>query len=232
MLYVTSLHLSTSAFALSTKKNVLVPSACPGITCASLPSSFEYYLSYNLRHLGFFITCWYFIRSHVSSFNTALIILSGNLRPASFCGDMVSCMTSAHADMDSWAMEKVLLLVLHSGLSSCIIYSSHFLASSTSRADRWGGFTLGGVTGRSDQNNSCGLENLRGTDKPHPKLLAGTTSLCVLCNDYTIGSGGDRFSVLVGTLEGAVEGTDSAIFCCLSSSSILLLRMLPRVVMF
>ena len=155
-----------------------------------------------------FITWRYSISSSISSFNTATIISSGNLRLASFRGDMVSFMTSVHANMDSWAMERVLLLVLHAGPSSCIIPYSLFLASSTSYADRRCGSTLGGVTGHSVQNNSCGLDNLRGTGNPHPNLLAGTTSLYIICHDFTLGGGGDRFSVLVVTLGGAVEGTN------------------------
>ena len=118
-------------------------------------------------------------------------------------------MTSAHTNMASWEMERVLLHVMRSGPSSLIIYSSSFLVSSSSLAKLWGGSTLGGVTWRPGRNNNCGLENLRGTGKPHPNLLARTTSLCVLRHDFTLGGGGNRFAVLVGTFRGSVEGTDS-----------------------
>ena len=124
-----------------------------------------------------FITWRYSISSSVSSFNTATIISSGNLRLASYRGDMVSCMTSAHANIASWAMDQVLLLVLSDVLYSCIIPYFSFLDSSSSGADHWDGSTLGGVTVRSSKSSNCELDNLRGTGKPHPNLLARTTSL-------------------------------------------------------
>ena len=48
-------------------------------------------LSHINYDFGFFITYPYYISYSVSLFKTALIILSGNFRPASFCGDVFSC---------------------------------------------------------------------------------------------------------------------------------------------
>ena len=55
-------------------------------------------------------------------------------------------------------------------------------------------------------------------------------SLCVLWYDFTLGGCGDRVAMLVGTLGGVVKGTDCAILCCSSSSSIFCVRMFLRVV--
>ena len=176
-----SLHLYTSTLLLSMKNSVSVTSACPGISCASLPISFEYAVSYNLQYFWFFITCRYSISSPVSLFKTVLIILIGDFRPESFLGGMFSCIISAHVNMDSWATLCVWLLVMCAGPSSCNV-SPPFLTSSASLSERQGGSTLGGV----------------------PILFAGTTSAGNILLGFTLG-GDEGFSVPVGTL-GGVKG--------------------------
>ena len=95
------LHQSTVTLSLSTKNSVLVPSACPGIPCASLPSSFEYDVSYNLRYFGFFMNCMYYISSPVSSLKLRLsfwLIISVQLV---FLG---TCLFSLYQRMRTWLL--------------------------------------------------------------------------------------------------------------------------------
>ena len=166
------------------KNSVSVPYACPGIPCASLPSSFEYAVSYHLRYFGFFVTCRYSISSPVSSFKTAFIISIGNFRPASFLGDMFSCIISAHANIDSWATVQVWLLFLCVGPSSCNVFASSYITRSTNIAERQGGPTLGGV----------------------PILFAGTSPAGNFQFGFTLG-GCEGFSVALGILGGVKGGT-------------------------
>ena len=179
-----SLHPSTGTRFFKTKNSVSVHSACPGIPCASLPSSFEYAVSYNIRYFGFFITCRYSISPPVSLFKTALIILIGNFRPASFRGDMFSCIILVHVNMDSWATVWVWLLVLCAGPSSRDVSAFYCLTSSSSISERRGCCTLGGF----------------------PTLFAPTTSAGNIRLGFTLG-GGEGFSVPVGILGGVKGGT-------------------------
>ena len=177
-----SLHLSTVTLHLSMKNSASMPSACPGITCASLPSSFEYDVSYNLRYFGFFMTCLYSISSPGSSFKTAFIISIGNFRPASFLGDMFICIILAHANMASW--DTVRILVLCAGPSSCNVSTSSCLTSSASLTERWGGPTLVCVS----------------------ILFAGTSSAGNFRFGFTLG-GCEGFYVALGNLGGVKGGT-------------------------
>ena len=177
-----SLHLSTGTLLLSMKNSVSMPSACPGIPCTSLPSSFEYAVSYNLQYFGFFITCQNSISSPVSSFKNALIILIGDFRPESFLGDIFTCNVSAYSNMAYCVTVQVWILVLCAGPSSFNVSASSCLTSSASLTDCWGGSTLGGVQ----------------------ILFAGTTLDGNLRLGFTLG-GGEGFYEPVGPL-GGVKG--------------------------
>ena len=166
------------------KNSVLVPSACPVIPCASLPSSVGYAVLYNLQYFRFFINCRYSISPPVSSFRTALIILIGNFCPTRFLVDMFSYIISAHANMDFWATVRVWLLVLCAGPSSCNVSTFSCLTSSASISDRRGGSNLGGI----------------------PILFYGITSAGNIRLGFILG-GGEGFSVPVGTFGGVKGGT-------------------------
>ena len=158
-----------------------MPFACPVITCAILPSYFEYSGSCNLQYFGFFVTFLYSISSPISSFKNEFIILIRNLHPASFIGDMFSCILSAHSNMASW--DTVPLLVLCAGPLSCNVSASPCLTNSASLAERQDGPTLGDFS----------------------ILFAGTVSAGNYRFGFTL-CGCEGFSVELGTLVGVKGG--------------------------
>ncbi len=109
---MTSFQLSAGTCDLSMNTIAFVPSITPGISCASLPSSFPYAVLHVLRYLGLASRYQYSMSLPVALLRTAAIASFGYLRLAAFFADNAPlCMLIMLSIVSCVMVRKLLLCV-------------------------------------------------------------------------------------------------------------------------